>query len=121
MTGPRNVEAYLAALPGDARRALERLRETIRSVVPEATEVISYQMPAFRYEGRMLVWYAGFKDHCSLFPASAGVRERLGDKLQPYLSGKGTIRFTPEKPLPASLVRRIVKVRIAENAAAKRR
>jgi uncharacterized protein YdhG (YjbR/CyaY superfamily) len=121
MAGPTSVEDYLAALPDETREALEKLRKTIWSVVPDAMETISYQMPAFRHEGRMLVWYAGFKDHCSFFPASAGVREALGDELRPYLSGKGTIRFTPEEPLSATLVKRIVRVRIAENAERARR
>jgi len=84
------------------------------------TETISYQMPAFKDHGRFLVSYAAFKNHCSLFPASEAVIEALGEELKPYFSGKGTIRFHASKPLPAALVKKIVKVRIEENAALRR-
>jgi uncharacterized protein YdhG (YjbR/CyaY superfamily) len=108
------VEDYLAALPPPERETLERLRATIRSVVPEATETISYQMPAFKLHGRFLVSYAAFRDHCSLFPANDRVREVCGDALRPYLSGKGTLRFTVEKPMPAALVKKVVRTRAKE-------
>jgi uncharacterized protein YdhG (YjbR/CyaY superfamily) len=108
------VEDYLAALPPPERETLERLRATIRSVVPEATETISYQMPAFKLHGRFLVSYAAFRDHCSLFPANDRVREACGDALQPYLSGKGTLRFTVEKAMPAALVKKVVRTRAKE-------
>ena len=81
---------------------------------PEATEGISYRMPTFKEGGRSLVWYAGFRDHCSLFPATRGVMDALGDELKPYLSGRGTLRFTPDRPIPAALVRKIVKTRRRE-------
>jgi uncharacterized protein YdhG (YjbR/CyaY superfamily) len=112
------VDEYLAALPAGQRAALNEVRKTVSSVAPDATEVISYKMPAFKYQGRMLVWYAAFKDHLSLFPASEKVLEELGEALKPYFSGKGTIRFTMEDPLPTALVKKIVKTRIAENQAA---
>ena len=121
MAGPTSVEDYLAALPAEQRAALEKLRKTIRSAAPEATETISYQMPTFKDRGRVLVHYAAFKDHCSLFPASIGVMEALGEELKPYFSGKGTLRFTADKPLPAALVKKIVKARLEENAARGRR
>jgi uncharacterized protein YdhG (YjbR/CyaY superfamily) len=121
MPGPASVEEYLAALPEKPRAALEHLRRTIKAAVPGATETISYQMPAFKLDGRFLVSYAAFKDHCSLFPASQAVREALGDKLEPYLSGKGTLRFAAGEPIPAALVKRIVKTRVEENAALRRR
>lgn len=121
MEAPRSVEAYLAALPVDSRRALEKLRKTIRAIAPEATEAISYQMPVFRDQGRSLVGYAAFKDHCSLFPMSLAVIAAHREALEPYLSGKATIRFTADEPLPAALVRMIVKARIAENAARRHR
>jgi uncharacterized protein YdhG (YjbR/CyaY superfamily) len=111
---PASVEEYMAALPAASRVVLEHLRETIRSAAPEATEAISYQMPAFKRDGRFLVSYATFKDHCSLFPASGAVMDALGEELQPYVSGKGTLRFTVEDPIPDRLVRRIVEVRLAE-------
>ena len=121
MTGPSNVDEYLAALPKPQRAALERLRGQIRAAAPQATETISYQMPAFKDRGRFLLSYAAFKDHCSLYPASEGVREALGEALAPYLSGKGTIRFQADKPLPTAMVTKIVKARLAENAAARGR
>jgi uncharacterized protein YdhG (YjbR/CyaY superfamily) len=117
MAGATSVEDYLAALPEESRTALERLRMTIKAAAPEAIETISYQMPAFKQDGRFLVSYAAFKDHCSLFPASNAVMEALGEELKPYFSGKGTIRFNPSNPLPSALVKKIVKVRIQENAA----
>ena len=115
MAAPAGVEEYLAALPPEARAFLEELRETILAAVPEPTEAISYQMPAVKANGRIVVWYAAFKDHYSLFPASEGVREALGEELEPYLSGKGTVRFSPEEPVPIALVKRIVEARLAEN------
>jgi uncharacterized protein YdhG (YjbR/CyaY superfamily) len=121
VAGPTSVEDYLAALPEEQRVVLEKLRKTIRAAAPEATETISYQMPTFKDNGRVLVYYAAFKDHCSLFPASNAVMEALGKELKPYFSGKGTLRFTADKPLPAALVKKIVRARIEENAARGRR
>jgi uncharacterized protein YdhG (YjbR/CyaY superfamily) len=121
MAGPASVDDYLAALPEEQRAALAKLRKTIRAAAPEATEMISYQMPAFKNHGRFLVSYAAFKDHCSFFPASNAVMEALGEELKPYFSGKGTLRFTADKPLPTALVKKIVKARIEENAARGRR
>jgi uncharacterized protein YdhG (YjbR/CyaY superfamily) len=117
MPGPDDVDAYLAAVPPGPRAALQHLRQTIRAVAPHAGETISYQMPAFRDGKRLLVSYAAFKDHCSLFPMSGAVIEALGDELKPYASGKGTLRFDPAAPMPDELVRRIVQVRLEENAA----
>jgi uncharacterized protein YdhG (YjbR/CyaY superfamily) len=117
MTAPTSVDQYLAAIPEAPRAALEKLRETIKASAPGATETISYQMPTFKLHGRFLVSYAAFKDHCSLFPASTAVREALGEELEPYFSGKGTIRFTTDEPLPSALVKKILKARIEENAA----
>jgi uncharacterized protein YdhG (YjbR/CyaY superfamily) len=117
MATPTSVEDYLAALPEESRAALEKLRKTIKAAAPEATETISYQMPAFKDQGRFLVWYAAFKDHCSLFPASKAVRDAHGEELKPYLSGKGTLRFHVDEPIPAGLVKKIVQLRLKENAA----
>jgi len=111
---PADVEAYLASLPEDKRAVLERLRATIRAAAPDATETISYQMPAFKAHGRMLVSYAAFKDHYSLFPMSGEVVEALGDELKAYASGKGTIRFELDAPLPSALVKKVVKARLKE-------
>jgi uncharacterized protein YdhG (YjbR/CyaY superfamily) len=120
MAEASSVEDYLAALPEEPRAALQKLRKTIKSAAPEATETISYAMPAFKLDGRFLVSYAAFKDHCSFFPASAAVIEALGEDMKPYFSGKGTIRFQAGKPLPTALVKKIVKARIEENAKAAR-
>jgi uncharacterized protein YdhG (YjbR/CyaY superfamily) len=113
---PSSVEEYLASLPQDKRAALERLRATIRAAAPEATETISYQMPAFKVDGRMLVSYAAFRDHYSLFPMSGEVVEALGDELKSYAAGKGTIRFELGARLPVALVKKVVKVRLEEIA-----
>src|SRR2546428_7597737 len=121
MAAPTSVEDYLAALPEEARAALEKLRKTIKAAAPEATEAISYQMPAFKDHGRFLVSYAAFRDHCSLFPASKAVLEALGEELKPYFTGKGTLRFTVDEPIPSALVERIVEARIEENEAIRRR
>jgi len=120
MATPASVEDYLAALPKGSRAALEKLRKTIKAAAPGATETISYQMPAFKEHGRLLVSYAAFKDHCSLFPMSMKVIEAHGEELEPYHTRKGTIRFTADEPLPAALVKKIVRARIAENAARRR-
>lgn len=121
MTGPASVEDYMAGLPDERRAALEALRQTIRAAAPETTELISYQMPAFKSHGRFLVSYAAYKNHYSLFPASEAVIDALGEELAPYLSGKGTIRFPAASPIPAATVAKIIKVRFAENAAHERR
>ena len=114
MTAPATVEAYFAALPEQSRAPLEALRQAIRSAAPGATETISYQMPTMKLGGRLLVSYAAFRHHYSLFPASQAVREALGEALAPYLAGKGTIRFRWNEPLPDGLVAGIVRARIEE-------
>lgn len=116
MEKPSSVDAYLASLPDDKRAALERLRKTIRSAAPMATEKISYGMPAFHHRGN-LVYYAAFKDHCSLFPASKKVLADHAEELAGYETTKGTIHFTVDDPLPVALVKKIVKERVAENEA----
>jgi uncharacterized protein YdhG (YjbR/CyaY superfamily) len=114
MTATQQINATLAALPGDQRAALQALRETIAAAAPGAEETISYGMPAFRYRGRALVSYAGFKAHCSLFPMSAALIEAHRAELAGYATAKGTLRFTPEHPLPRDLVERIVHERMAQ-------
>jgi len=114
---PATVGAYFDALPGERRAALEQLRATALAAAPHASEVIAYQMPALRLNERLLVSYASFARHLGLYPASEGVRAALGDELTPYLSGRGTIRFPADQPLPLDLVRRVVEARLAEEAA----
>jgi len=118
---PKSVEEYFAALSAEQRAVLEKLRRTIQGAAPTATDAISYQMPAFTYEGRGLVSYAAFKDHFSLFPMSLGVMADYESELQPFVSGKGTIRFTADRQLPVALVRKIVRARMEEIDAKKRR
>ena len=109
------VEAYLAKVPEPARTTLQKIRATIRSAAPkEATEGLSYSMPAFRYKGA-LVAYAAFKDHCSLFPMQASLTDAMQEELKGYRTSKGTLQFPLDKPLPAALVKKIVKARVAEN------
>jgi uncharacterized protein YdhG (YjbR/CyaY superfamily) len=111
----KTVDDYLATVPEPACSTLKHIRKVILSVVPaETTEVISYGMPMFRYNG-MLVGYAAFKDHCSLFPTGSGVLDRFEKELKGYRTSKGTIQFTHDKPLPDALVKKIVKARVAEN------
>ena len=115
--GKAAVEAYLAAVPEPARTTLEKLRATIRAAAPKAaTEAISYSIPSFQYKGG-LVAYAAFKNHCSFFPMNASLIDALGEELKPYRTSKGTIQFAVDKPLPAALVEKIVKARVAENEA----
>ena len=117
MVASGTVDEYMAALPDDRRAVLEELRQAIRAAAPEAKETIAYQMPAFTSHGRFLVSFAAYRLHYSLFPASGAVREALGAELTPYLAGKATIRFRADTRLPAELVTRIVRVRVAEIAA----
>jgi uncharacterized protein YdhG (YjbR/CyaY superfamily) len=118
MAAPTTVDDYLATLPDDRRAVVEELRRTINAAAPQATETIAYSMPALRsHGGQFLVSYAAYKKHYSLFPASGAVVEALGDELTPYLAGKGTIQFPADRAIPAALVKRIVKVRVAENKA----
>jgi uncharacterized protein YdhG (YjbR/CyaY superfamily) len=108
------IDARLAALPADQRAALQSLRETIAAAAPSAEETISYGMPAFRYRGRSLVSYSAFKTHCSFFPMSAELIETHRDELAGFSTSKGTLRFTPEHPIPRDLVERIVRERMAQ-------
>jgi uncharacterized protein YdhG (YjbR/CyaY superfamily) len=108
------IDETLAALPPDQRTALQALRETIAAAAPQAEETISYGMPAFRYHGRALVSYAAFKTHCSFFPMSASMIESLHDELAGFATSKGTLQFSPEHPLPAELVERMVRERMAQ-------
>jgi uncharacterized protein YdhG (YjbR/CyaY superfamily) len=116
VTDDERVDAYLAALPEAPRRALESLRKTIRAAAPGAEETIAYDMPAFRINGRFLLSYAAYRRHCSLFPASQAVLEACGEALKPYIAGKATIQFRPDRPLPEALVRTIISARLAERS-----
>jgi len=106
------VQKYLAAQSPDARRALRKIRAVVRSTAPGAVEVFSYGIPGFRLEGRPLVWCAGWKRHVSLYPIGAKLLRPA--ELERYETSKGTIRFPLDEPLPAALVKRLVKGRIAQ-------
>jgi uncharacterized protein YdhG (YjbR/CyaY superfamily) len=111
---PSNVDEYLAGVPEPARSTLNKVRAAIQSALPrEATETISYRIPAFKYKGSLL-WFAAFKDHCSLFPG-ASVIEAFKNELKDFHTSKGTIHFPVDKPPSAALLKKLVKARIAEN------
>ena len=108
---PRNVDEYLSALDGDTRIALEKLRTTIRSAAPGAEECISYGLPSFRLNGTHLVSYGAAKNHCAFY--AGGALNEFLDELKDFDTAKGTIRFQPANPIPAALVRRLVKAQLA--------
>jgi uncharacterized protein YdhG (YjbR/CyaY superfamily) len=112
-TAPKDVDEYLASTPEPARSALKKMRAAIRSVIPaEASEVISYGIPAFKLK-KVLVWFAAFSNHCSLFP-SAAVIEMFKNELKDFSVSKGTIHFPLDKPLPIGLIKKLVKARVAQ-------
>jgi len=111
-SAPQTVDEYLAAAPAPARSALNQIRAAIRSAVPpESTEIISYKIPAFRHK-KVLVWYAAFANHCSVFPTAA-IIEEFKDELKGYSTSKGTIHFPLDKPMPVALIKKLVKARVA--------
>jgi uncharacterized protein YdhG (YjbR/CyaY superfamily) len=111
---PKTIDEYLAALSDDKRAALEKLRKTIRAAAPKAEECISYSLPAFRQNG-MLVGFGATANHCAFYLMSSSTVDAYKDELKGYDTSKGTIRFQANIPLPAALVRKLVKARIAEN------
>ena len=117
---PKTIDAYLARVPEPALSTLQKTRASIRAALPSAaSETISYKIPAFRH-GEIVIWFAAFADHCSLFPTGR-VIEQFKDDLKPYTISKGTIQFPTDKPLPATLIKKMVKARLAQIAAKKSR
>lgn len=110
----QNIDEYLSKLPEKERVVLEELRQTIKEAAPDAQEVISYQMPAFNYKG-MLVYFAAFTRHCSLFGGNSTLTEDMKEELKDYKTSKGTIQFTVDKPLPKEIVKKIVSLRVIQN------
>jgi uncharacterized protein YdhG (YjbR/CyaY superfamily) len=119
MKKPETIDEYLATLKGDQREALQRLRKVIGAAAPKAQECISYGIPAFRLGGRLLVAFGAAAKHCAFYPGSYPV-EANRDELGAYDTSKGTVRFQSDRPIPATLVRKLVKARIAENARRRR-
>jgi uncharacterized protein YdhG (YjbR/CyaY superfamily) len=115
------IDAILAGLPDGPRRALEALRETIGAAAPEAVEGVSYGVPALRYRGRPLVSFGAAKAHCSFYVQSPAVMDAFADELQGFRTSKGTVHFTEAAPIPADLVGRLVRARMAETDAAAKR
>ncbi len=113
---PQTIDEYLAPLSNEKRAALEKLRKDIASAAPKAEECISYQVPGFRLEGRLLVSFGAAANHCAFYPGAYPI-EAHKDELKAYSTSKGTIRFSADKPLPVTLVRKLVKSRIAQHAA----
>jgi uncharacterized protein YdhG (YjbR/CyaY superfamily) len=115
MKKPRSIDAYLRGLEPEQQRALEKLRKTIKSIVPDAEETISYNMPAFRLDGKVIAGFIAAKDHLSYFPFSGRTVTTLKADLTEFSTTSGTIRFSVDRPLPDSLVRKLIKTRIAES------
>lgn len=109
-----NVDEYFANLPSDQKVKLETVRKLIKKEAPEAQEFVSYQMPAFKLYGKYLIYFSAWKDHISLYPITEGIEKSISE-LSKYKSGKGTMKFSLDKPLPLALIRKIVKIRIKEN------
>ncbi|HJU65267.1 MAG TPA: DUF1801 domain-containing protein [Gemmatimonadaceae bacterium] len=114
------VRSYLAALPPDSRRTLKRVRDAVRAAAPGADDGFSYGIPGIKLDGKVVVWYAAFKNHFSLFPMTAAIRRTYADDLAGYEMAKGTVRFPLNEPPPLGLIKRLVKARIAEAKATKK-
>ncbi len=112
---PQTIDEYIRSFPAEVRTVLEKIRETIRQAAPDAVEAVSYRMPAFKLNGT-LVYFAAFKDHIGFYPLPAGIKA-LEAEIKPYVSGKGTLRFPLDQPVPFALIARIVAARARQNRA----
>lgn len=115
MRKTNTVSEYLSTTPAHARRYLKQIRAIVRAIAPRATESISYGIPTFKLDGHPLVFYAAFKDHVSLYPMTGAIRRAFADQLKGYKTSTGTIQFPLDKKLPTTLIRRLVKARLAEH------
>jgi uncharacterized protein YdhG (YjbR/CyaY superfamily) len=113
MNNNPSVDDYISGFPGSTRELLNQIRDTIKNAAPEAEELISYRMPAFRFHG-MLVWFAGYKNHIGFYPASTGIKA-FDTELSGYKRAKGSVQFPLDKPLPLELIAKIVRFRVSEN------
>jgi len=112
---PKTIDEYLVNVKSDHRKTLQKLRQTIQTAAPKADECISYGIPAFRLNRRLLVFFGAWANHCAFYPGSAATLKNFRNELRNFQTSKGTIRFSPDKPLPVALVKKLVKTRIAEN------
>lgn len=112
-TAPKTVDEYIAGFPPETQTLLQKVRQTIKKAAPKAEEKISYQIPAFTLKGGVLIYFAGFKNHISVYPAPRGY-EQFKELLAGYKGGKGTVQFPLDKPIPFSLITKIVKFRAKE-------
>jgi len=117
---PRTVDEYLKALPVNVQITLGQVRKAIKAACPEAEEIISYQIPAYKYKGHIIIYFAAFKNHCSIYAMGYSLIEEFKNLLKNYDISGTTIHFPLDKPLPASLVRKLVKARIKQNEERKR-
>src|SRR5260370_35278631 len=112
---PKTIDEYIAGLSADQRIVLEELRKTIRAVAPNVEECVSYGIPAFRLNGRALVFFGAWANHCSFYPGSSTTLKKFRNDLKGFQITKGTIRFSPDNPLPITLLKKLVNARIAGN------
>jgi len=112
---PGTIDEYLANVKPDHRKTLQKLRQTIHTAATNVEECISYGLPAFRLNGRVLAFFGAWANHCAFYPGSAATLKKFRNKLRKFQTSKGTIRFSPDRPLPVALVKDLVKTRIAEN------
>jgi len=111
---PKTIDEYLASVNANHRNALQKIREAIHAVAPNAEECISYGIPAFRLNGRSLVFFGAWANHCALYPGSSATLKKFRNELRDFQTSKGTLRFSPDNPLPVALVKKLVKARVAQ-------
>lgn len=109
-----SIDAYIASFPEDIQKILKELRATVKAAAPDAGETISYGIPTFTLNGTYLIYFAGWKNHISIYPIPTGT-EAFNKQVSQYVEGKGTLKFPLDKPLPLKLITRIVKLRVNEN------